>query len=243
MKKGTLYGIGVGPGDPELVTIKAAYLLQNIKIIFAPFSSKNTYSLALDIISPYIKRDTQVIKLSFPMTKDENVLEDAWNRNAEIIVSYLNKGEDCAFVTLGDPMTYSTFGYIKKVIEEEYPDIAIKIIPGITSYHAAAARAGKILAESEESFVVISGAMGAEKLRKAIHCADHIVVLKVYKNFSEIKDALEEMNLIDKAVLVSRCGLEGEEVVEDIRSKDITPSYLSLLIIDNKGGLKKDEQP
>jgi len=198
MKKGTLYGIGIGPGDPELVTIKAASILQRIKIIFVPFSSKNAHSLALDIVSNYAKRDTKIIKLPFPMTRDKDELESAWNKNADIIVSYLNKGKDTAFITLGDPMTYSTFGYIKKVIDERYPDIEIKTIPGITSYHAAAAKAGKILAESEESFMVISGAMGAKRLRKSIHCADRVIMLKIYKNFHEIRDALEELNLIKK---------------------------------------------
>ncbi len=239
MKKGTLYGIGVGPGDPELITIKAASILHKVKIIFTPFSSKNTYSLAFDIVSNYIKDNTKIIKLSFPMTKDKHALENAWKKNADIIGNYLIKGQDTAFITLGDPMTYSTFGYIKKAIEAQYPDIIIKIIPGITSYHAAAAKAGKILAESEESFIVISGAMGAEMLRKTIHCADRLVMLKVYKNFSEIKDALEEMNLIDKAILISRCGLDNEEIVEDISKKSTSPSYLSLLIIDNKKGYKK----
>ncbi len=236
MKKGILYGIGVGPGDPELITLKAVSLLQRIRIIFAPFSSKNSYSLALDVISNFVRKDAKIIKLPFPMTKERKILEEAWKRNAEVIVSYLKRGEDSAFITLGDPMTYSTFGYIKEVIEKRYPEIEIKVIPGITSYHAAAASAKKILAKSDESFIVVSGSAGLEKLKKMLFFADHIVMLKVYKNFPKIKSILKELKLIDKAVLVERCGFEDEKITADL-NKEINPSYLSILIIDKGSDL------
>jgi len=234
MKKGILYGVGIGPGDPELITLKAVNIIRRVDVIFAPSSSKNTYSLALDIVAPYLRKDVEVIKLSFPMTKQKNILEDAWTKNAKTIMSYINNGKNGAFITLGDPLTYSTFGYIKRIIRKSYPDTVIKIVPGITSYHAAAAVSGRILAESEESFVVMSGAMGAKKLKEIIEHVDHAVMLKVYRKYREIIETISELGLTEDCVLVSKCGLEGEEIIENLRKIKQTPPYLSLLIIDKK---------
>ncbi|RLC33033.1 MAG: precorrin-2 C(20)-methyltransferase, partial [Deltaproteobacteria bacterium] len=139
---------------------------------------------------------------------------------------------DAAFITLGDPMTYSTFGYILQTIRETDPDVPIKIIPGITSYQAAAAAAGRVLAEAEESFTVVSGAMGAKRLEQIIDHTDNVVMLKVYKRFDEIMDTLNRLELGEKSVLISRCGLEDEEISWASQyAKKPHPPYLSLLII------------
>jgi len=133
---------------------------------------------------------------------------------------------------LGDPLTYSTFGYLLETIRTTHPDIPIKIIPGITSYQAGAAAAGHILVEGDESLTVSSGVLGAERLKQVIDRADSVVILKVYRNYSEILDILNELDLTDRSVLISRCGQEGEEIVWNLKDRDHTPPhYMSHLII------------
>ena len=122
-----------------------------------------------------------------------------------------------------------------QMIKESGREIPIKIIPGITSYQAGSATAGLILAEGEESFTVISGALGAGNLKKVIDSTDTVVMLKVYRNYKEIFDTLQDLDLTDRSVLISKCGLEGEEVFQDIKERpDSVPPYLSLLIIKKK---------
>ena len=111
---GKLFGVGVGPGNPELITVKAVRVIKKADVIFTAASTKNTYSLAVEIASPYIADSVRVEKLSFPMTKDVKEVEAAWINNAKQIARELQKGKNAVFLTLGDPTTYSTFGYILK---------------------------------------------------------------------------------------------------------------------------------
>jgi precorrin-2/cobalt-factor-2 C20-methyltransferase len=234
-KTGTLYGIGVGPGDPELITLKALKVLERVDHIFASCSTKNTYSLALNIVRSHLN-GAGIEHLPFPMTRDPQVLSQAWEKNARRVLEVLDSGSDAAFVTLGDPLTYSTFGYLLKTIKGLNPQVRIVTIPGITSYSAAAALTHIPLTEGEESFYLMSGAMGAARLREIIGQTDNIVMLKTYRHFDEIYRALEELGLLDKATCISRCGLEGETVVQDLRQLKGRPlPYLSMIIIKKKG--------
>jgi precorrin-2/cobalt-factor-2 C20-methyltransferase len=235
MKKGTLYGIGVGPGDPDLITVKAIRVLNNVAVIFSAASTKNTYSLAADIVSSHLKKETPIVCLDFPMTRDKKRLRKSWEENAEKVIASIKKGLDVAFITLGDPMTYSTFGYLMSTIKEMGPGIPVKIIPGITSYQAASASVGQVLVEGKEFLTIVSGTMGAQKLKELTAHSDNIVMLKVYHNYKEIIRTLDELNLTSKAILVSRSGLDGEEIVHDLKKnvKKIPP-YLSLLLIRKK---------
>jgi precorrin-2/cobalt-factor-2 C20-methyltransferase len=234
-KVGTLYGIGVGPGDPDLITLKAVRVLQRVPHIFASCSTKNSYSLALNIVRPHLN-GAGIEPLPFPMTRDPQVLKEAWEKNSERVLEVLNSGADAAFITLGDPLTYSTFGYLLKTLKRLNPEVLVVTIPGITSYSAAAARTHIPLTEGEESFVLISGAQGAARLREVVDQSDNIVMLKTYRHFEEIYRALEELDLLDRATCISRCGLDGETVVENLRDFKGQPvPYLSMIIIKKKG--------
>ncbi|MHB8066457.1 MAG: precorrin-2 C(20)-methyltransferase [Desulfobaccales bacterium] len=234
-KTGTLYGIGVGPGDPELITLKALKVLQRVPQIFASCSSKNNYSLALNIVRRHLN-GAGIEHLPFPMTREPQMLQEAWEKNARRVLEVLDSGKDAAFVTLGDPLTYSTFGYLLKTLKRIQPEARVVTIPGITSYNAAAALTHTPLTEGEESFYVVSGALGAARLREVVEKSDNIVMLKTYRNFGEIYQALEELDLLDRATCISRCGLEGETVVESLRDYQGQPMpYLSMIIIKKKG--------
>jgi precorrin-2/cobalt-factor-2 C20-methyltransferase len=232
---GTLYGIGVGPGDPELITLKALKVLRRVPHIFASCSSKNNYSLALSIVRCHLN-GAGLEHLPFPMTKDEGLLTAAWEANARRVLEVLTAGSDAAFVTLGDPLTYSTFGYLLKTLKRLSPQVKIITIPGITSYAAAASLTQIPLAEGEESCYLVSGALGAARLRQVVDKSDNLILLKTYRHFEEIYQALEELDLLDRATCISRCGLQGETVVQDLRSlKGGSLPYLSMIIIKKKG--------
>jgi precorrin-2/cobalt-factor-2 C20-methyltransferase len=232
---GTLYGIGVGPGDPDLITLKALKVLRRVPHIFASCSTKNNYSLALNIVRCHLN-GAGLEHLPFPMTKDAALLQEAWEANARRVLTVLLAGSDAAFITLGDPLTYSTFGYLLKTLKRLHPEVNIITIPGITSYAAAAALTHIPLTEGEESFYLVSGALGAARLRQVVDKSDNIVMLKTYRHFDEIYQALEELDLLDRATCISRCGLEGETVVEDMRGlKGRSMPYLSMIIIKKQG--------
>jgi precorrin-2/cobalt-factor-2 C20-methyltransferase len=235
MKTGTLYGIGVGPGDPELITLKAVKALQSVDVVYTAASSKNRYSIAVEIVTPHLKDGIPIQRLDFPMTRDRGVLNGAWSRNAEIVRNTLEDGKDAALITLGDPMTYSTFGYLMRTLSEASPELEVRVIPGITSYQAGAAAAKRVLAEGEESLTVVSGAMGPRRLRAVIDHTDNVVMLKVYKNYREIMEALNDLDLARHSVMVSRCGFDGERIITRLEElPDEVPSYLSLLLIKKR---------
>ena len=234
-KTGVLYGVGVGPGDPELITVKAIRILERVNKIFAASSTKNDYSLAQQIVQSNLN-NVEFEHMAFPMTRDETILRDSWERNAARVLEVLKSGQDAAFVTLGDPLTYSTFSYVLRTIKEAAPETRIVTVPGITSYQAAAALANTPLAEGQESLHVISGVEGGDKLRTIIEASENIVMIKTYRNFEDIYAALEELNLLESAVYIGRCGLDGQILVDDIRTiKGENTPYLSLVIIKKTG--------
>lgn len=229
MRYGSLYGVGVGPGDPELLTLKAQRILSSVDRIYAAKSSTRAYSTALSIIQPCLKDSARVETLDFPMTRRQDELEQAWRRNCQRLVQDLEQGLDLAFVTLGDPMTYSTFGYLLQTMAELAPEAPIEIVPAVTSYHAAAAASKTILAERDQCVAIVSGAMGDDKIKAAAAFADTVVVLKAYKKFERIRETLRETGL-HETVLMAECGLEGERLVRDLDEVDEQPGYFTLIL-------------
>ena len=228
---GTLYGIGVGPGDVDLITVKAVKLLARMDVIFTASSTKNDFSLAMEIAAPHLPDGVETRALSFPMTKDKGVTDKAWRENAAAIAREVEKGKNVAFLTLGDPLTYSTFGYILQKMKELHSHIAIEIIPGITSYQAAAARTNTTLVEAEESLLLTSGAFGGENIRKLKTAVENVVLLKAYRNVADIVEALDEAKMLANSKAVSRCGRANESVTSDVTQLlDRKPDYWTLII-------------
>jgi precorrin-2/cobalt-factor-2 C20-methyltransferase len=229
---GTLYGIGVGPGDPELITLKAKQVLEGMKIIFAPVAGKGKESIACSIARPYIAADARVEKLFFPMTHDRAERERAWEDSVRSIVRVLETGTDAAFITLGDPMTYSTYGYLLKTIEQLYPRIQKITIPGIPSYLAGAASANLPLAQGHEILSIIPGSASGERIKECLASSDTIVFLKHNSASRTIRELLQEMGLQERATYVRRLGFPDELVTADQgRGLSGGEEYLSLIIV------------
>lgn len=240
-KPGTLYGIGVGPGDPDLITLKSVKILNRVDVVFAAASAKNKHSLAVSIAKPHLPEKTPVIMLPFLMSKDEDETQAAWQNNARTIIKELEQGKDVAFLTLGDSMTYSTYGYILAHIKRLAPYLSVQSIPGITSYQAAAARLNTPLVEGEESFLLLSGVKGGDHLRQLSGKPDSVVFLKAYRNVKDITSALDEADMIENSVGVTKCGQPDEEIVTDIiELNDRKPDYWTLIMAKKK---KESDMP
>ena len=233
---GKLYGIGVGPGDPDLIPVKAVRILQRVDVVFAASSTKNQHSQAVAIAKPHLPSDADIRLLPFPMTKDLTEKEVCWERHARLMIDVLTQGQSAAFLTLGDSLTYATYGYILKAIKRLAPDIPIETLPGITSYQAAAARVNLPLVEGQESLLVLSGVEGGDQLRKMSECAENVVFLKAYRNTGDIIASLDEADMLDSSVAVANVGRDNEEVIEDIRHLEARPPGYWTLIIAKRNG-------
>lgn len=233
---GTLYGIGVGPGDPDLLPLKSVKIIQRVDVIFAASSTKNAHSQAVSIAAPHIPPTSQVRLLPFPMTKDRAEKEACWRAHAATIIAELEQGRHAAFLTLGDSLTYATYGYVLKYVQALAPDAPVVTVPGITAYQAAAARINRPLVEGEESLLVVSGVEGGHRLRQFARQVENVVFMKAYRNAGDITDALDEHHMLENSVAVANCCLENEEVIEDVRRlKERTPGYWTLILAKKNG--------
>lgn len=237
MTIGTLYGIGVGPGDPELIPLKAVRLLGEVDLIFTAASSKNNYSLAVEIAQAHIPAHTPIVKLDFPMSKDHDVMAEAWRRHAQRVAAALLEGRSAAFLTLGDPLTYSTYGYVLRHLKMGWPQIKAQTVPGITSYQAAAAAINQPLVEGEESLMVMSGVHGGERLIEMNGPPDNVVFLKAYRNVEGICHALQQVGMDDGSVAVCNCSRPDETVYHDLCKLEERkiPNYWTLIIAKRNG--------
>lgn len=233
--KGKLFGIGVGPGDPELITVKAVNVLKEVAVVCVPQAMPGKPSLALKIAQDYLSEDIEILELVLPMTENQDELERAWQDAGLKILEQLEKGKNVAFLTLGDPSIYSTYSYVSKVIKRMAPYIEIETIPGITSFSLAAARAGVPLVEKDESLIILP--VGDRQiLLDSLIGESNVVLMKISRDFDFVVDALENSERMDNAFLVSRCGQKEEKILKNIGNlMGQKIDYMSLIISKNQG--------
>jgi precorrin-2/cobalt-factor-2 C20-methyltransferase len=229
----TVYAVGVGPGDPELLTRKAERILRSVDVILAPVSNPIETSVALETIREFIDENRQeIIVHQFPMTADRSRLIPAWQEAASMIAAHAEAGRSVAFITIGDPLFYSTFIYLLRILRETWPQILIEIVPGISSINAAASEAALPLVEGDEKMVVIPATAGIEQIRTALATYETVVLLKVKPLFSEIIELLRTTGREQSTVFVERVGTPRQKVLTDFSQIAAhTPDYLSLMII------------
>lgn len=232
MTTGTLYGVGAGPGDPELITVKAFRALQESPVIAYPKKRKGSKSYARKIIDAYVDpSEKDMLGLVFPMTKDPAILEREWSATAEAVWGKLSEGKDVAFITEGDPLLYSTFIHMMNVMKERYGDISMKVIPGISSINGAAARLSLPLADGDDLVAIVPAKDDYEAMKKAIEEHDCVIFIKVAKVIDLMLRILKELNLTDKAKVVSKVTSEEEIVwsMEELEGSE--PEYLTLMVV------------
>jgi precorrin-2/cobalt-factor-2 C20-methyltransferase len=229
---GRLYGVGVGPGDPELLTRKALRVLQQVQVICVPQSERSVQSYALQIVQGFLDLARQeVLRLTFP-TDDAQGAARTWRAATETIAARLYRGQDVAFITEGDPMLYGTFAYLLENMTATHPDIPLEIIPGVSSITAAAARAGVPLAAPGQRLAILPAAYGIGDLQEATANFDTVVLMKMNPALLQAMADPDQLGLAGKCVYVRRATTPQEQVVWDLRqvSRD-EPDYFSLLIV------------
>lgn len=230
-EKGKLYGIGVGPGDTELLTLKACRVLETVPVVFSPKSSKEKDSIALSIVRPILEKRNDYKRLMlvtpiFPMIENKDELEKIWTSAAEMIAQYLESGRDVAFITLGDPSVFSTYSYLQKKLVDDYE---IETIPGITSFTACAAARNKALVEQNQILTIVPKI--DDRLENVLDYSDSIVLMKASRNTSELEAKIDEKERDKEIYSVQNCTRENEKIIEGF--SDEKP-YLTTTIIQFK---------
>ncbi|MDO8662740.1 MAG: precorrin-2 C(20)-methyltransferase [Candidatus Omnitrophota bacterium] len=232
--KGKLYGVGIGPGDPKLLTLRAKEILNEVKTIFVPKASEGGKSCARSIVEALALGDKNFIELTFPMTKDKNKLQSYWLNAAKIIVEELKKNKAAAFVTIGDPFIYSTYIYLLETLRSNFPYLETETIPGISAFGAAAASIGLPLLKGDEKMAILPVVKNLKGLKEALKEFDTVVLMKIGSKLESIIRLLKKMKLLASSVLISHAGQANERIVRDLASlEDKNLGYLSVIIVRN----------
>ncbi|MEA4986822.1 MAG: precorrin-2 C(20)-methyltransferase [Anaerovorax sp.] len=226
-----LYGLGVGPGDSELMTLKAVRLIRECDIIVLPKSGQEinaAYTIAKGSVPEIDQKE--LMEVSMPMTRDKEKLMQSHDLAADQIIEKLKEGKNVAFLTLGDPSIYSTYIYVhERVLEKGYE---AEIVPGITSFCAVAARLNEGLTEAGQPLHVIPASY--EGTEEALQLTGTKVLMKSGKSIGRIKDQLLKMEPSPNVKMVERCGMEGERVFHNTDEIDENASYFSILVVKDK---------
>jgi precorrin-2/cobalt-factor-2 C20-methyltransferase len=234
MTQGTLYGIGVGPGDPEWMTVKGARILASCRHIYVPKSRVAEDSVALEIARDYLRSDAIVGYLPFPMTADAETLRSSWRRAAAEVARTLDQGDDCCFLTLGDALLYSTYIYLIRELRAVRPDAHIVTVPGITAFSAAAALTAFPVGQGKQLVTIVPASDDFGQLAEALDRGGTVVLMKVGARLQRVLDELETRGLLDHAAFVSHAGMPQQRVETDLRQLRGTAEdtgYLSIVVI------------
>lgn len=228
---GKLYGIGVGPGDPELLTLKAKRLIEEADIVAVPVKKIGENSVALDIAkrAAYIPEE-KIIEIEFTMNKDKTKREACRKEAAKKVTDILDKGKNIAMLALGDIGIYSTYAYVHNILMNQ--GYEVQMIPGIPSFCAGASAANISLVEGKDGFGVIPSLRGIEDVKRALNVFDNLVIMKVGNHVQEVYDLLKERNMEKNAVIVSNCGMEDEYIGELIPDKKY--GYFTTMIVKKR---------
>lgn len=233
------YGIGTGPGDSSLLTLKAVEILNKIDILYTPEAAKGGESFAYSIVEPHIKKELHIKQRHFPMTFNTTEKLAAWEAVAREVIEDVKAGKDVGFITLGDPMIYSTYVYI---MERLIGEIEVETIPGISSFSNIASSQNFPLVMDREPLMVLPCTASEEQIDYALANYKCLVLMKVYRNFEKIIKKLEENKVIDDAILVSNSSLESEEVYTDLREVGLKDkiSYFSTILLNKSSKSLKE---
>lgn len=233
--KGCLYGVGVGPGDPELLTLKAVRVLRSVDVVFTPRAEGSEDSLALGVVREYIDLERQ--KLVYAPFATGTATDDVWAEAADSITGHLRKGRSVAYLTLGDPMLYGSFTYVMDNVLKADPDVPVEVVPGVSSIAASAAAAQLPIVSHRERLAVLPSLSGVDDLRRVLAQFDTVVLMKVNKKAIKAVDEIEGDGGLERCVFVRRATTEREKVLRSVSS--LTPDdidYFSMLILSAPRG-------
>ncbi len=203
---GKLYGIGVGPGDPELITLKGYNLLQTVPIVAFPAGIGDKPGIAEQIIAPWLKSDQVKLPLTFPYVQDHDLLNQAWQQAAETVWLYLAQGQDVAFVCEGDVSFYSTFNYLAQTLQKLRPQVIVQAIPGICSPLAAVASLGIPLTWREQKLAILPAIYAVADRKTTLHRADVVVLMEFRSVDQQVWEVLKPYNLLKQTYIYNGTG-------------------------------------
>ncbi len=250
-QSGCLYLVGVGPGSPDLMTYRAVDALTKAQVIIAPKGTANGNSSALATARARVDMGSkEVIELHFPMKKvyaersaeDQNSeVKEAWTHAAKKVLSFIDRGIDVAFPTIGDPAIYSTAFYLHAAVCRMKRHARVEVIPGISAMSACSASAIQPLGLGNETITIVPAAFSRENLREILESSETTVLMKVHRRMDMLLKLLEETGLSENAILVERCGLPEEHVyseVHEAQGKDL--HYFSTMIVRRNSSMCMD---
>jgi precorrin-2/cobalt-factor-2 C20-methyltransferase len=234
-----LIGIGVGPGDPDLLTVKAVKAIQSADIIMCPASKEDRPSIALSVVSPLLdkSKNQEIVKLIFPMTKDKDVLEETWKKNAKKMAEKVLLGKNVVYLTVGDPYLYSTWIYMHKDLSENYPKMKISVIPGIVSMFTFASKVGVSIAEGAEKVAIIPSCYDLSSVKEIAKNSETMVFLKDGRYFDQVIDVLKESGFPDDSIFAigQDLGTDHEIIrkltLGEVNDNTLTTKYFSILVV------------
>ncbi len=231
--------VGCGPGDPELLTVKAVKAIQNADVIMCPTSREGKESIAYSIISPLVNNSKKpdIENLVFPMVKDRETLENTWQNNARIIAGKIKDGKNVVYLTVGDPSLYSTWIYLQRELKSKYPEIKITVIPGIVSMFAFASKVGISIAEGDETVAVIPACYDLSRVKETAKNCDTMIFLKDGRYFDQVITLLKEAGFPDSSLFaIAQDVGTNEEVVKkltlgEVTKDTLTSKYFSIMVV------------
>ena len=234
-----LVAIGVGPGDPDLLTVKAVKAIQNADVILCPASKEDRPSIALSVVSSLIdeSKNQEIIRLIFPMTKDKDILVETWKKNAKIMAETVLSGKNCVYLTVGDPYLYSTWIYMYKEISQKYPNVKISVIPGIVSMFIFASKVGVSIAEGAEKVSIIPSCYDLSSVKEIAKNSDTMIFLKDGRYFDQVIDLLKASGFPDDSIFAigQDLGTDNEIIKKltlgEVNDKTLTTKYFSILVV------------
>ena len=228
--KGKLYCVGIGPGDPELLTLKAVRLLNECDVIAMPKGDTDTMT-AKDIIRQVVDIDQkEQLYIYMPMTKDKEMMDKAHEEATNAVTELLDAGKNVVFITLGCPTVYATCIYVHKlVLAAGYES---ELVAGVTSFCAVAAKLNVSLCERSEPLIILPGSY--KESMKFLDGPGNKVLMKSASEIKKVRDELEERGLLNNAAMVERCGLPGEKVYQNLKDIDEKSIYFSIILVKEK---------
>ena len=238
-----LFCVGCGPGDPELLTVKAVNTIKNAEIIFAPTAREGKPSIALSVVERYVDKFAKIVDLVFPMVKDRESLKDYWKRNADKIAAAVRTEKRVIYLTVGDPALYSTWIYIHRELQKNHSDIEIDIVPGIASIFAFAAQAKMSLAEGDETLAIVPACYDLDRVKQTANSCDTVIFLKDGRYFDSVIEMLADVGFPDDSMIgiAQDVSVTGEIMkmskLSDLRGiKGNTEKYFSIMVAKKKNG-------
>ncbi len=232
MQLGILYGISVGTGDPDLITVKGLRILQTVDIVTFPQGIGDKLGVAEKIIRQWLKPQQTTIALDFPYVREQDILESAWQKSAKIIGQYLQQGKNVAFACEGDVSFYSTFTYLANTLKQLHPEAIIETVPGVCSPTAAASDLQIPLTVRNQRLTILPAMYTVEELETALDSAEVVVLLKVSSVYQQVWQILQKRGLLNSSWVVEKASYSDRKIYRNLQlHPDLKLPYFSLLLI------------